>query len=99
MDFDDGAEYDVLKHRRVHRAASVAFALMIAGANVAQGATGSVKLLVLPVIAIWFADELADHEKNVGGLFTPRQTALGFRWVGWLALVVFAALAGYRFWP
>src|SRR5690349_2011732 len=97
MDFDDG-EYDVLKHRRVHRAASVVFALAIAGANVAQGATGCVKLLVLPVIAIWFADELADDERNVGGWLSCRQTALGFRWVGWLALAVFAALAGYRFW-
>lgn len=95
MDFDDG-EYDVLKHRRAHRVASVVFALAVAGVNFAEGAGGAVKLLVFPVIAIWFADELADDERNVGGWLSCRQTALGFRWAGWFGLVALAVFAAIR---
>jgi len=95
MDFEDG-EYDVLKHRRAHRAASVAFALAIAVAGFVQSDGSAFKLLVLPVLAIWFADELADSGSSPGGWLTAHQTALGFRWLGWLGLVILAVFTVIR---
>jgi hypothetical protein len=94
----DGADYDVLKHRRAHRAAALLVALAVAGTILATGGGRSVGLPVFPLAAIWFADELADQESLTGGWLTSRQRALVFRWAGWFALVVLAGLAAIKWW-
>jgi hypothetical protein len=99
MDFEE-ADYFVLKNRRIHRIASLVFALLIAAAFLAcpnGAAPKSAATLVFPLAGIWFGDELADHVEGTGGWLSSRQTALVFRWAGWFALGAFAFLAGSRF--
>ena len=99
MDFEE-ADYFVLKHRRVHRIASLVFALLIAAAFLAGPGGSAPKLaatLIFPLAAIWFGDELSDHV-DPGGWLSSRQRAVAFRWVGWFGLGAFAILAGSRFW-
>jgi hypothetical protein len=100
MDFEE-ADYFVLKNRRIHRIASLVFALLIAAAFLAcPDARGpkSAATLIFPLAGIWFGDELADHVEGFGGWLGSRQTALVFRWAGWFTLGAFAFLAGSRFW-
>jgi hypothetical protein len=100
MDFEE-ADYFVLKHRRVHRIASLVFALLIGAAFLTcpgGSAPKSAATLVFPLAAIWFADELSDDDGGSGGWLNGRQRALAFRWVGWFGLGAFAFLAGSRFW-
>ncbi|MCW1883508.1 hypothetical protein OKA04_02135 [Luteolibacter flavescens] len=99
MDFEE-ADYFVLKHRRIHRAASAVFAGIIAlafliGPN--GSAPKSAAALIFPLAAIWFADELSDDAGSSSGWLDGRQRALVFRWVGWFGLGAFAFLAGSRF--
>jgi len=100
MDFED-ADYFVLKNRRIHRGASVVFALLIAAAFLFcpnGSAPKSVGSLIFPLASIWFADELSDHTGDSSGWLGSRLRAVAFRWAGWFGLAAFAFLAGSRFW-
>jgi hypothetical protein len=87
----DGAEYRQSLGDRVHRAAVViasllVTALFIYSVGIGQGLrTGAI--VIWPAVAIWFADDLADHvSQGSGGWITPIQAPNILRWAAWFSI-------------
>jgi hypothetical protein len=80
------------KYLRANRYASVTVVVIAAGIYASRLGTGyairAFAVFVLPLVLIWFADELAEWAIiNSGGSLSPRNADIAVRIAGWLILI------------